>query len=61
MEEKSKYFEEKTISTVKNMIRKNISIQDICDITGMSLDEIRKIEDSMEQTIFSFCFMVYQL
>ena len=48
MEEKSKYFEEKTISTVKNMIRKNISIQDICDITGMSLDEIRKIEDSME-------------
>lgn len=35
--------EQNTINVIKNMIRKNMPLNDISDITGKSIEEIREI------------------
>ena len=35
----------KSIEIVKNMLKKNMSIEDISDITGLSIEEIKKISN----------------
>ena len=38
---------ETKIETARKMIQKNIKIEDIIDITGISKDELQKIEDNL--------------
>ena len=38
---------EATIETAKKMLKKNMEIDDIIDITGLSKEEIKKIEDNI--------------
>ena len=41
----------------KNMLKKNISIEDISDITGLSIEEIKKI--SNDDQVFFFTKISY--
>ena len=34
-------------NTIKNMIKKNFSLEDICDITGKSMKEIKQIKKEL--------------
>ena len=40
--------EETLANTIKNLLKKNMSYQDISDVTGKSLEEIKKIEKSID-------------
>ena len=40
--------EQNTISTIKSMLKKKISYEDISDITNKTIEEIKEIEESME-------------
>ena len=37
------------VSIAKNMLNKNISIEDISDITGLSVEEIENIKNNMKK------------
>ena len=37
------------VSIAKNMLNKNISIEDISDITGLSIEEIENIKNNMKK------------
>ena len=41
-------FEEATVKTIKEMLKKEISLQDIADITNKSIEEIKQIKNSLE-------------
>ena len=41
----SKGISQEKVSIVKNMLKKNMSIEDISDITGLSIEEIKKISN----------------
>jgi len=44
------YYENKTIEkTIKNLLIKNMSYEDISDVTGKSISDIKKIEESMNE------------
>ena len=40
--------EETLINTIKSMLKKNISIEDISDITNKSIEDIKKIKNTIE-------------
>ena len=40
--------EQNTITTIKKMLNKNMSYEDISDITGKTISDIKKIENSKE-------------
>ena len=39
--------EDNTITTIKHLLKKNMSVQDISDVTNKSINDIKKIEQSM--------------
>ena len=40
-------FDKATTNTIQEMLKKNISLQDISDITGKSIDEINNVKKSL--------------
>ena len=36
-------------SVIKAMLQKNMNTEDICDITGKSIEEIKRIEESIKE------------
>ena len=44
----SQGIEKNTIDTIKSMLKKKMTYEDISDITGKSIEEIKEIEKSVE-------------
>ena len=45
----SKGVSKEKVNIAKNMLNKNISIEDISDITGLSIEEIENIKNNMKK------------